>query len=155
MTSSAPAAAGARTENTREETGPAVKNGIVRYVSVSQIQTFDPQTFGGCHRKWWFDKVANLAREETEAQRKGKIIHSEIEHWLKFGEDVLSMTARQGKHFFPDRRHYVENNLLIEHPVGTAKAVHLFDEWRSICDRVVANSNGGADVYEADRKSVV
>jgi hypothetical protein len=142
--------AGTRTVNSREETGPAVKNGVLRYVSVSQIQTFDPFTFGGCHRKWWFDKVGNFEREETEAQRKGKAIHGEIEHYLKTGEDALSMTARQGKHFFPDRRHYLNKDLLIEHPVGTAKAVHLFDEWRELCAKVDANSCDGADVYEAE-----
>jgi len=72
----------------------------INYVSVSQIQTFDPQS-GGCNRKWWFEKIAGFKSTGTKAQAIGTEGHKQIEHYLLTGEDVLGRFARAGKRFLP------------------------------------------------------
>lgn len=91
--------------------GKAVIAGAIQYLSVSQIQTFDVGTDGGCPRKWYYDKVVGLPRASTEAQNKGTKAHSELEHYLKTGEDVLSPMVRAGRRFIPKPMVH----LLVEH----------------------------------------
>jgi hypothetical protein len=79
----------------------AVSDGEIRFLSVSQISTFDPTQAGGCERKWWFSKVKRLPAPETQAQADGTAMHSEIAHYVTTGEDVLGPLARAGKHFIP------------------------------------------------------
>lgn len=82
--------------------GKAVIDGVIQYLSVSQIQTFDSGTVGGCQRKWYYDKVEGRPRKTTAAQSLGTKLHSENEHYLLTGEDVLSPQARAGRRFLPE-----------------------------------------------------
>lgn len=89
----------------------AVVDGVIQYVSVSQIQTFDIDTFGGCPRKWWYDKIAGVPQPTTKAQAIGSEVHKQIENYLLTGEDTLGPIARAGKHFLPTPKIH----LLVEH----------------------------------------
>lgn len=89
------------TNDNKNSLGPVVYRGQLRYVSPSQVDRFDPKVFGGCERKWWFRYVAREKEEEKQAQKTGTIVHSQIEHYLKTGQDVLGDVARAGKRFIP------------------------------------------------------
>ncbi len=83
-------------------TGPAVLNGRIRYVSVSQIERFDASGFGGCQRKWWFRYVGGLKETQGKAAKLGEQVHSQLEYYLKNdGPDVLGELARAGRRFIP------------------------------------------------------
>jgi CRISPR/Cas system-associated exonuclease Cas4 (RecB family) len=94
-----------------EPRAKAVIDGEIQHVSPSQIQTFDVETFGGCERKWYYDKVVGLDSPTTKNQALGTAIHAEIENYLETGVDSLGPLARSGKHFMPEPRLY----LLVEH----------------------------------------
>lgn len=75
-----------------------------RFISVSQIVTFDANQEGGCPRRWAFDKkkiFGGKKEPESEAQRKGKVGARILAHYLKTGEDCLPAELRAGKHFLP------------------------------------------------------
>lgn len=95
----------------------AVIDGVLQHVSVSQIQTFDVETYGGCERKWWLEKVAGLEVPGTRAQGIGTAGHAEIEAYLTTGVDTLGAYARAGKHFMPDP---ATGYIAVEHDVGKA-----------------------------------
>ncbi len=82
-------------------TGPVVLDGRVRYVSVSQIERFDTEVFGGCQRKWWLRYVGGLKETQGKAAKLGEQVHAQLEHYLKTGEDVLGELARAGRRFIP------------------------------------------------------
>lgn len=79
----------------------SVIDGVLLRTSVSAIQAFDPSQDGGCHRRWYFDKVLHIKQPGTKAQKRGVELHAKIEHFIKTGEDVLPPIARAGKHFMP------------------------------------------------------
>lgn len=89
---------------TKPDLGPAVKDGKLRYLSVSSVTTADTSQDGGCLRKWYLEKVVRLPRPTTRSQELGTRVHAEIEHYLKTGEDVLGPVARIGKHLLPPPR---------------------------------------------------
>lgn len=95
---------------------PATKT--IRYTSVSALSTFDPLTYGGCNRRWFFKYVQKHPEPETKAQKAGTDIHEQIEHYLTKGVDALAPIARAGKHLLPQPG----NDLLIEQDFGNAKA---------------------------------
>lgn len=74
----------------------SVENGILQRTSVSQVKTFEQ-----CERLWYFVKVMRLPTKGTKKQDKGKIIHKQLEHYLKTGEDGLGPEAAAGKHLLP------------------------------------------------------
>jgi hypothetical protein len=98
----------------KRPSGHAVENGVIRYLSVSQIQEFDESTTGGCPRKWFFNKVKRLPSKQTGAQALGEAVHSQNEHYLLTGQDVLGPIARAGKHLLPEPG----PDLLVEHPLA-------------------------------------
>lgn len=100
----------------------AVIDGVIQHVSPSQIETFDPETFGGCETKWWFRKVLRVPVTQTVAQGLGTAMHSEIESYLETGVDTLGRLARSGKRFMPRPREFlfVEVNAGKLHPVHVA-----------------------------------
>lgn len=103
----------------KPDTGPAVENGRLRYVSVSAVATASEDQDGGCLRKWWFDKVGRLPKPPpTKGQEVGTLVHAEIEHYLRTGEDVLGAIARPGKHFLPEPMH---PGLGVELGIGVGK----------------------------------
>lgn len=81
--------------------GHAVENGFLRYTSVSAVQAFDPNTYGGCNRKFYFTRVLHIKEPTKKSQEVGLQGHGELEHYLKHGEDVLGPFARSGKHLLP------------------------------------------------------
>lgn len=81
--------------------GSAVVNQQLRYVSASAITAFDPSQFGGCNRKWWWEKIAGKKPLETKSQTLGKKVHKEIEHYLKTGEKTIGEIVLPGFRFLP------------------------------------------------------
>ncbi len=81
--------------------GPVIVDGNIRYTSVSALQTFDPETYGGCPRRYFFKYVMKKPEPQTKAMAAGTEIHKQLEHYLLSGEDVLGPVARAGKHFLP------------------------------------------------------
>ncbi len=65
--------------------------------SASTITTFDAKSPFGCARKFWFQDVAGLVGGGSEAMDLGTAVHSQIEHYLKTGQDALGKEARAGK----------------------------------------------------------
>jgi hypothetical protein len=81
--------------------GSAVKNGIVRFLSVSAIKMFDKECDGGCPRKYWFHYVGKKKLEKTKALKKGIGFAKDLEHYLKTGEDVLPPELRPAMKYLP------------------------------------------------------
>ena len=98
----------------RAKLGNAVENGVLRYVSASQVSTAAPDQDGGCLRKWWFTKVQRIKVPDTPSQALGRRVHAEIEHYLKTGEDVLGEIVRPGRHLLP----LPGAGLRLEHGIG-------------------------------------
>jgi hypothetical protein len=98
----------------RPKYGHVVVDGHLRFVSVSQLERFDMLCDGGCERKWWFRYVAREKEEQKAPARMGEMIHAQIEHYLKTGEDVLGDVARAGKHLLPKPG----KDLLVEQILG-------------------------------------
>jgi hypothetical protein len=81
--------------------GPSIVDGRIRYVSVSQLEKFDAESYAGCPRRWWFSYVAGKPEPEIKAQRLGKQVHSQLEHYLLTGENVLGPLTLAGFRFLP------------------------------------------------------
>ncbi|MCP3163318.1 PD-(D/E)XK nuclease family protein [Myxococcus qinghaiensis] len=88
----------------------AVEGGVLNFLSVSQLKQFSL-----CPRRWYFVKVLRLPEPETKAQALGVEGHSQLEHYLRTGEDVLGDVARAGRHLLPAPG----ADLLVEEPFGT------------------------------------
>lgn len=101
--------------------GPAVVNGAPRYTSPSAISTFDPETYGGCNRKWWFRYVKRVKTPTTKPQQTGLDGHGRIEHHLKTGENVLTDMERPGRIWIPTERRL--NGLWIEPEIDVANPI--------------------------------
>lgn len=83
--------------------GPSVdpETRRVRYLSASQLEKIDHETYGGCRRRWWFRYVAKASEPQFASQKLGEQVHSQIERYLKTGDDVLGDLARAGRRFIP------------------------------------------------------
>lgn len=82
-----------------KEYGPAILDGVPLRTSVSALQTLDPQTYGGCHRKWWLDKIGGKREPETAAHTIGKReLHEPIERYYETGIEQWSPLILPGKH---------------------------------------------------------
>ena len=81
--------------------GHSVVDGVIQSISPSQIATFDTDQFGGCQRRWYFEKILGKKTKETKNQAVGTECHSQFEHWLSTGEDVLGKIARAAKWLLP------------------------------------------------------
>jgi hypothetical protein len=101
------------------------EDGKLRYTSVSSIQQFDASTYGGCERRWWWNKVARKKEPETPAMRRGTELHGELEHYLTTNECTLSPITMVGRHLLPRP----DKDLFVEQALGdSAKALALRDE---------------------------
>lgn len=80
----------------RTNYGPSLVDGRLRYLSVSQLERFEM-----CPRKWWFRYVGREQEPDSPWLTLGTQVHSQIEHYLRTGEDVLGPLARAGKRFLP------------------------------------------------------
>lgn len=106
-----------------ENLGAPVVNGgtsaaFLRYVSPSAIEKADPQSYGGCLRRWYYRYVMRMPEPMFAAQTAGVALHAEIEHYLRTGEKTLGPLALAGARFIPNRVASA-GRLLIEHPIHT------------------------------------
>ncbi len=101
--------------------GQAVVDHTIRYLSASSIASFDPSQVGGCHRRYWFEKIALKKPPETGSQKIGKDVHKEIENYLKTGQMSLGPVARAGLRFLPRP----DSDLIVEQGFGNYKTALL------------------------------
>lgn len=117
------------TKKDRPFLGSSIKDGRIRYSSVSQIKLFDHRVFGGCKRKWAFQyKFGKKETAKTKAKTLGSDLGERQEHYLKTGEDVLPPILQEAKRFWP-KPDPVKKDLEVELPmaVDIEKAVFLRD----------------------------
>lgn len=78
-------------------------------VSASQLATYRD-----CPRKWAFDKLDKVPREENDAANEGSAIHDEVEAWYLHGTPPTRPTAKALLSHLPARE---TQGLLAEEPV--------------------------------------
>lgn len=83
------------------ENGPAIVDGRLVWTSATGITTADPNSFGGCTRKWWYDYVAGEKAPATKAMMGGTALHTEVENHLLLGHSLQSPLALSGFMFIP------------------------------------------------------
>ncbi len=71
------------------------------YTSVSAMRKFAHDEYGGCAARWFFRYVEGRKEAQTAAQKVGVDGHTQLEHYLPTGEDVLGSIAAAGKHLLP------------------------------------------------------
>lgn len=76
-------------------------NGLIRYLSVSALTAYDLESYGGCPRRWWFRYVDGKKEPGKASTKLGEMVHAQLEHYQKTGEDVLGDIARAGMRFIP------------------------------------------------------
>ncbi len=64
-----------------------VENGVIRQVSVSQVESFDHAQRGGCELKWWLERVKGLRPEQSGAQTDGDKGHALLATYLATGQE--------------------------------------------------------------------
>lgn len=106
----------------RDDFGPSLVDGELRYLSVSQVQAFDAESEGGCETAWWFDKVAKIKRPSDPSQEVGTRVHAELEQYMRTGVDALGPIARAAKRFCPTGDALVER-LIAPFPEYTREGV--------------------------------
>ena len=72
-------------------------DGTLLSSSASAIVTSDETTPFGCLRKAWFEVRAGLKGADTKSLEMGNLVHAQVEHYLKTGQDALGKEARAGK----------------------------------------------------------
>jgi hypothetical protein len=83
------------------DTGSAVVDGNIRFLSPSQIVQADSRREGGCLKRWWWQKPMHKKELSSDAQEAGKLDSRVIAHYLKTGEDVMRPEVRAMKHLLP------------------------------------------------------
>ncbi len=63
-----------------------VEGGVIKQLSVTQIETFDVTQEGGCPRKWWFERAVDLCAEQSKGQAEGEAGHAHLAHYFLTGE---------------------------------------------------------------------
>ncbi len=101
------------THRATQEHGLSVVEGRLVWTSASGITTADPNSYGGCLRRWWYEKVGGRDTEETEAMRGGTALHAEVEDHLRTGTSLTSPLALAGRMFIPQPG----SGLFIERPI--------------------------------------
>ncbi len=101
------------THKATQELGPCVVNNELVWSSASGLMTADPQTYGGCLRKWHFDQVMGLKEGSTAAQAGGTALHSEIENYI-LHDGPLGRLSSFGRPFIPPPR---DPLVLVEFPI--------------------------------------
>lgn len=107
-----------RAENELGE--PVTAAGEVRWLSGSAVVKADPNSEGGCPRRFWYHYRGSLLgiskREpETAAMKAGTAEHAQIETYLRTGEMVLGPAAMAGKRFIdaPGPGLFVEEPIIL------------------------------------------
>jgi CRISPR/Cas system-associated exonuclease Cas4 (RecB family) len=112
------------THRATQENGPSVVNHTLLWTSASGITTADPNSYGGCNRRWWYEKVGGKEAPTTAAMTGGTALHSEVESRLRTGSSLQTPLALAGGMFVPQPG----NGLLVEQPIHflTRNSVHIF-----------------------------
>ncbi len=97
--------------------GHTIVDGVLQYVSPTQIEKFNPDAEGGCPRKWAFEKIARLKPKMTAARDDGIQGHGRIEHHLKTGEMCLTSIELAGKIWIPPPLTVAPGTLLVEREI--------------------------------------
>lgn len=92
--------------------GHAVVDGVIRFISPSQIVKANPDE-GGCLRRWFYQKVLHIKEPRTKSAETGVKGHSQIERYLKTGEKLLGPYAMAGFRYMPRPG----PDLLVEHSI--------------------------------------
>jgi len=74
---------------------------IIKNLSVSQINSFNPAEDGGCNLRWYYVKVMGRKEPQKSFNELGTLIHAQLKHYLTTGEDVLGKMAAAGRKFLP------------------------------------------------------
>jgi hypothetical protein len=85
----------------RRQWGKALKDGQNLYFSPTSLQLADPESSDGCPRKWFFERVQGKKPPQTEAQKAGTELHSQIEDFVITGRNALGSLALRGMQFIP------------------------------------------------------
>ncbi len=113
-----PAAAELTAKSDKVYHGSSIKNGLVRYTSVSQIKMFDASADEGCQRRWAFRYPWQKEKEESSAMSAGSEIYAKsLEYYLRSGEDTLVPVLRAVKHLFPTPNPIL-NDIEVEQQLG-------------------------------------
>ncbi len=153
-----------------ENVGSTVQGGKLHHLSVSSLEKADPQTDGGCYRKFFFDKVLHVetVNQYQAAMDAGTALHGEIEKYLKTGENALGTLAMKGLHFIPspgedlhveEGFHFIDYGVL-RSPLTAANVplVGYIDLWHTRAltvdgdGRAVRDPDGRIEVIDWKRK---
>lgn len=76
---------------------PSVVDGVWKQSSVTQLKSLSL-----CVLKWWLEKVKRYKRKPaSKGMLAGLKGHTELEHYLKTGQDAMGPEARAGKLYLP------------------------------------------------------
>lgn len=98
------------------EQGPPIIGGKLVWTSATGITTADPNSLGGCPRKWFYDTVMGKKAPPTKAMQAGTGLHTEIENKLLRGMSLQSPLALAGGMFIP----HGGSGLHVEKPIHFA-----------------------------------
>ncbi len=114
------------THRAEKELGPAIQDGVVRWVSQSLLNVADHDTVGGCLRKIYFERVMGFRQPASKSADRGVALHAEIEFYMRTGQDVLSPFTRAAKWAIPTLTTDIEvEKPIIEGAGGQITKVHL------------------------------
>lgn len=92
---------------------PSIENRELVRCSVSQLEKYNPNAYGGCPRKWAYNKLAGLEEPTTSAQQFGTEGHGRFDAFWRTGDfEELSDLERNALPFLPvGHKAYSEVNL--------------------------------------------
>lgn len=63
-----------------------VEAGVIKQLSVTQIESFDHTQTGGCERRWWFERANDLKPDQNKAQTEGEAGHALLAAYFSTGQ---------------------------------------------------------------------
>jgi hypothetical protein len=111
---------------TRPKSPPAVQDGRLCHVSVSQISSFLR-----CRRLWAADKILGLRAEQTRGQGRGTSNHEEAERYYQFGELPSNEAFCAAIPGLPPRAEGLLIETRLEEPTLYVEDVH-FEGWSDL-----------------------
>ncbi len=100
--------------------GSTVKDGELRFVSVSSLQKADPASESGCPRAWWYQYVKGIKEPPSPAMERGTKLHAEVANYLITGTKNLSTQVLSNLHMVPDPVKYDASgrpDMFVEHDI--------------------------------------
>ena len=113
-------------------------------LSVTAVETFDPNTPFGCNRKFHFQYVQGIKPPPDSSLELGSAVHTSIENYLRTGVNGLHPVALSGKHLIDP---YLEREIDIERWFdGTGQhGVPLLAEGIPFVGKIDLIARGGPD----------